>query len=115
LEVAFNSHSRRPFFCVARGKEGGLNARSDILPATTTVSWAERNLTKQQFLALEGISETTLKKMTREGYGPEWTEYPGTNVKRLTPEARTAWRAKFADWQKARAAKLEADRRKGKR
>lgn len=86
-----------------------------ILPVATTVPWSERNLNQQQFLALEGISETTLKKMERDGWGPAWTTFPGTRIKRLTPEARAEWHLKIAEWQNSREAKLEAERRKAKR
>jgi transcriptional regulator with XRE-family HTH domain len=47
-----------------------------------------RNLSQKELCALEGISLSTLNKMERMGIGPQWTIFPGTIAKRITPSAR---------------------------
>ena len=77
----------------------------------TVIPWTQRNLTRAQLCAIEGISRDTLNKMERAGYGPAWTVFPGTTVERITPLARAEWHAQMGEWQAANAASLEAVRK----
>lgn len=71
----------------------------------------QRNLSQRELCELEGTSPATLYKLTKQGLGPQWTVFPGTNAKRLTPAARAEWHERMEAWNFARAAKLAAARK----
>jgi hypothetical protein len=87
----------------ARGKDHDIRDRlGDVL---------ERALSLKDFMFLENMSPATYYKIRRAGNGPEETVLPGTNLIRITAEARRAWHAKLAALRDSTAGKLEQQRR----
>jgi hypothetical protein len=64
------------------------------------------------FCREEKISKSVYYDLKKRGLGPDEFEIPSTRIKRITPEAHAAWRARMAELAKSEAAKLEADRRR---
>jgi hypothetical protein len=77
----------------------------------TPVSGLERSLTQRELMFAEHISPSTYFKLKRLGFGPEETIFPGTNIIRITPDARRAWHAKLAMLRATVEASKEAQRR----
>jgi hypothetical protein len=71
----------------------------------------ERSFTINQFCALENISRATFFKLGRRRLGPELLRVPGTNVVRITGDARRRWHQRLADLSQQEAATLEHHRR----
>src|SRR5213082_653046 len=69
-------------------------------------------LTRTQFCELECMSETSYLKLRRRGLGPEEVRILGTNIIRITLEARAAWHKQMAVMQVEQAAALEDEQRK---
>jgi hypothetical protein len=69
-------------------------------------------LTYPQFCFIEGISETTLHKMQKEGRGPPFYIVPGTKTAiRIAHAAHLQWRAAAEQNGKDEAAQIERERR----
>jgi hypothetical protein len=71
----------------------------------------ERSQTFREFCTAEHISPSTLYGMLKRGLGPDVLEVPGTKIKRITPQARIAWRERMAELAKSKSAELERTRR----
>lgn len=76
-----------------------------------TIPWSERALTFRELCTVEHVSPDTMTKLEKEGYGPDWTYFPGTAVKRCSPAARVAWHARLNEWKAANAKEIEAQRK----
>jgi hypothetical protein len=72
----------------------------------------QRSQTFTEFCQSERISKATFYELLRRNLGPEVFEVAGTRIRRITSQAREAWRAKMAELAKAEAAQLEAERRR---
>jgi hypothetical protein len=68
--------------------------------------------TISEFCLAERFSKSFYYGLKKRGLGPEEFEVPGTRVKRITPEAHTAWRERMAALAKSETAQLEAKRRR---
>ena len=68
--------------------------------------------TISEFCLAERFSKSFYYGLKKRGLGPEEFEVPGTRVKRITPEAHTAWRERMAELAKSETAQLEAERRR---
>jgi hypothetical protein len=71
-----------------------------------------RSQTIKQFCATENISLASFYELSKRGLTPEVLEVPGTKIRRITPEARDAWRARMTELSHSKAAKLERARRR---
>jgi len=71
-----------------------------------------RSLSRQEFCALERMSLSTYAKLQRKGLGPAELRFPGLVFATITPEARREWRARFEEYSRSKAAKLEDERRR---
>jgi hypothetical protein len=60
----------------------------------------------------ERISLSSFYEMQRRGLGPELLEVLGTKIRRVTAEARAAWRVRMTKLAQSEAAQLEAQRRR---
>jgi Sec-independent protein translocase protein TatA len=68
----------------------------------------DRSLSIPQFCEAEGFGSGAYYKLKHLGLGPEELPIPGTNLIRITPEARRAWRKRMAEMAREQAAELEA-------
>jgi len=71
----------------------------------------DRALSIDEFCATENICPATYYKLKRQGFGPAELRLPGTNIIRVTPEARRAWHALMAEQAQSEQAQLEERRR----
>jgi hypothetical protein len=65
-----------------------------------------------EFCRSERISKWVYYKLKARNLNPDEFEIPGTRIKRITPEARAAWRDRIAKLATTEAAQLEAERRR---
>jgi hypothetical protein len=65
-----------------------------------------------EFCRAERISKSVYYELKARGLNPDEFEIPGTRIKRITPEARAAWRERMAELAKSETAQLEAERRR---
>ena len=70
----------------------------------------ECSLTILEFCTVENFSPATYVKLRRLGYGPEELRIPGTDVIRITPQARRDWHVRMGCLRKEQAAQLERER-----
>jgi hypothetical protein len=70
-------------------------------PARTIPEWCEG----------KRICPATYYKLKRLGLTPDELHVPGTNIRRITPEADRAWVARMAELTKTKEYKREAQRR----
>jgi hypothetical protein len=72
----------------------------------------QSSLTIQEFCVAEHISKASLYDLLKRGLGPELFNIPGTRIRRITPQAREAWRDRMAQLAQAEAVQIEAERRR---
>ena len=73
---------------------------------------AERSQTIREFCASERLSLSSFYELVKRDLAPELLEIPGTKIKRITPFAHAAWRARMGELAKSKAAQIEAERRR---
>jgi hypothetical protein len=71
----------------------------------------ERSLTLDEFCAVENLCMASYFKARRLGNGPQELRIPGTNIVRITPEARREWHRRMAEQAQSEQAQLEERRR----
>jgi hypothetical protein len=70
----------------------------------------ERSLTLQEFCEAERICLASYYKMKKRGHAPLELRIPGTQIIRITPEARRQWHQMMAALAHGAEARLEAAR-----
>lgn len=71
----------------------------------------ERDFSIDEFCRLKNWSRSRYFKARRQGRGPVETRYPGSNMVRITPQARRDFDAEMDNWQRSEDAQLEQQRR----
>jgi hypothetical protein len=84
--------------------------QSDERPGRV-LSLDERSLTLDEFCAVEKLCMASYFKARRLGNGPQELRIPGTNIVRITPEARRDWHRRMAEQAQSEQAQLEERRR----
>jgi hypothetical protein len=69
-----------------------------------------RSWTPQEWRYYEHVSKTKHYELKKHDLAPEELDVDG--MRRITPEARKAWREKMAELARSEAAQLEAERRR---
>jgi hypothetical protein len=71
----------------------------------------QRSMTLNEFCLVEGISQYSYFKMRKLGYGPRELRVPGTDILRITHEARAEWHERLQSKEVQEIVRQEHERR----